>query len=348
MAKMKSLVFFGDRELSLEEVERPTIQKNTDAVIKTVLTTICGSDLHIYHGELPVEPPFPIGHEFVGVVEEVGKGVRKFKEGDRVAVSCVVHCGHCYYCLRGLYGHCEQGGIYGCGSLLGNLGGAQAEYVRVPFADLGMYKIPDGMREDEVLYVGDILATGFTGAVNGRIQPGDIVAVFGSGPVGLCAQVCAQLFSPAVVMAVDILDYRLEISRSLGCVTVNPGREDTLAKIGELSQGRGADVAIEAVGVSPTMEGCLNVVRPGGRVSSVGIFSQPMEFPLPVLCMKDVSLVMSIVDVQWMPNLIRLIREKKLDLTFLNSHTMSLAEGVKAYEIFDRKEDQVLKILMKP
>lgn len=348
MAKMKSVVFFGDREVSLEEVDRPTIQAGTDAIIRTTLSTICGSDLHIYHGELPIEPPFPIGHEFVGVVEEVGKGVQRFKVGDRVAVSCVVYCGHCYYCLRGLYGHCEHGGIYGCGSLLGNLGGAQAEYVRVPFADLGMHKISDGIQEEEVLYVGDILATGFTGAVNGHIQPGDVVAVFGSGPVGLCAQVCAQLFSPAVVVAVDRLDYRLEISRRLGCVTVNPDREDPLARIAELSQGRGADVAIEAVGVSPTLEGCLHSVRPGGRVSSVGIFSRPMEFPLPLLCMKDISLVMSIVDVRWMPNLIRLIQEKKLDLTFLNTHTMPLAEAPKAYEIFDRKEDRVLKILLKP
>lgn len=348
MAKMRSLVFFGNQELGVEEVEKPTLQQDTDAIVRVTLSTICGSDLHIYHGELPIEPPFPVGHELVGVVEELGEKVEGFQVGDRVAVSCVVYCGQCFYCRQGLYGHCEKGGIYGCGSLLGNLGGAQADYVRVPFASLGMHKIPGMIQDEEVLYVGDILATGYTAARNAQIQPGDAVAVFGAGPVGLCAQVCAQLFSPGLLIAVDRLAYRLEVSRRLGCLTIDASQEDAVARILELTEGRGADVTLEAVGVSQTLEGCLLAVRPGGRISSVGIFSRPMEFPVPLLCMKDISLAMSLVDVRWIPTLIRLIQQRKIDLTFLNSHTMPLDQGPKAYELFDRKEDRVLKILLRP
>jgi alcohol dehydrogenase len=345
---MKSLIFHGAREISIEEVERPSIEKPSDALVKVTLSTICGSDLHIYHEELPIPPPFPLGHEFVGIIEEVGKEVSGFKPGDRVAASCVVYCGQCFYCQKGLYGHCENGGLYGCGALMGNLGGAQAEYVRVPYADLGLHKIPDDLTDEQVLYVGDILTTGFTGAKNGYIQPGDVVAVFGSGPVGLCAQVCAQLFGPAMVIAVDKLDYRLAVSQKIGCTPINATQEDPIEKIKELTEGRGVDVAIEAVGVPATMAGCLSAVRPGGKVSIVGIFSSPMEFPLPQLCMMDINLATSICDVHWMPALIKLIHQGKIDPTFLATHSMPLTEAAKAYEMFDKKQDNVLKILLRP
>jgi alcohol dehydrogenase len=343
---MKSLIFFGAREVGVEEMDRPVMEKPTDALVKVTLSTICGSDLHIYHGELPIPPPFPIGHEFVGVIEELGKDVPGLKEGDRVAASCVVYCGQCYYCQRGLYGHCETGGIYGCGSMLGNLGGAQAEHVKVPYAQLGLHKIPDELTDEQVLYVGDILTTGFTGAKNGNILPGDIVAVFGSGPVGLCAQVCAQLFGPALVIAVDRLDYRLEVSRQIGCEPINADREDPAAKIKELTNGRGVDVAIEAVGIRPTMAGCLSSVRPGGRIAVIGIFSESMEFPMSELCMMDISMTTSICDVRWIPALIKLIQSKKIDLTFLGIHSLPLTDAAKAYEIFNQKQDKVLKILL--
>jgi alcohol dehydrogenase len=348
MAKMKSLIFYGAREVSLEEVDRPTIEEPTDALVRITLSTICGSDLHIYHEELPIQPPFPIGHEFVGVIEELGKDVSGLKKGDRVAASCVVYCGQCYYCQKGLYGHCEKGGLYGCGPLMGNLGGAQAEYVRVPYAPLGLHRIPDELTDEQVLYVGDILTTGFTAVKNGNILPGDIVAVFGSGPVGLCAQVCAQLFGPALVIAVDKLDYRLEVSRQIGCEPLNISREDPGTQIKALTGGRGVDVAIEAVGIPATMAGCISAVRPGGRISAVGIFSQPMEFPLPLLCLMDINLTMSICDVQWIPALIKLIQNKKIDLTFLGTHSMALADSSEAYKIFDQKQDRVLKILLRP
>jgi len=345
---MKALIFHGAREVSIEEVPKPSLEKPTDALVRITLSTICGSDLHIYHQALPIPPPFPLGHEFVGVIEEVGSEVKGLKAGDRVAASCVVYCGHCFYCQKGLYGHCEDGGIYGCGALMGNLGGAQAEYIRVPYAQLGLHKIPEGLSDEQVLYVGDILTTGFTGAKNGLIQPGDTVAVFGSGPVGLCAQLCAQLFGPALVIAVDKLDYRLEVSRKIGCETVNAAQGDPIAAIKEMTGGRGVDVAIEAVGVPATMAGCLGAIRPGGRISVIGVFSQAMEFPLQQLCMMDVHLTTSICDVRWIPALIRLIQEGKLDLTFLTTHSMPLSEAARAYEMFDKKEDKVLKILLRP
>lgn len=348
MAKMKSLIFYGAREVSVEEVERPTIEKPTDALVKVTLSTICGSDLHIYHEELPIPPPCPLGHEFIGVIEELGRDVPGLKEGDRVVASYLVYCGQCYYCQKGLYFHCESGGAFGCGPTMGGLGGAQAEYVRVPYAQLVLHKVPNELRDEQALYVGDVLTTGFTAAKNGNIIPGDVVAVFGSGPIGLCAQLCTQLFGAALVIAVDILDYRLEVSRQIGCEPINAAREDLAAKIKDLTEGRGVDVAIEAVGNTATMAGCLSSVRRGGRISTVGIFSQPMEFPLPQLCLMDISLSMSMADVHWMPALIRLIQRNKIDPTFLSTHSMPLADAAKAYEIFDQKQDNVLKILLRP
>lgn len=250
---MKAFVYHGPEKMSLDQVPKPTIIKPTDAIVKVTTSTICGTDKHIRHGGMPeVEPGRIIGHEFCGIVEEVGSSVNKFKKGDRVAVSCVTQCMDCYYCRRGMYSQCTTGSwIFGY-----MIDGCQADYVRVPYADSGMYIIPDSLTDEDVLFVGDILSTGYFGAENGNIQPGDTVAVFGSGPVGMCAMATARLWGPARIVAVDIDDSRLEFAKKNGWAdyALNPQKVDVVQALKDMTGGRGADVTIEANGFEPTFK----------------------------------------------------------------------------------------------
>lgn len=310
---MKAFVYHGPENMSLDQVPKPKILKPTDAIVKVTTSTICGTDKHIRHGGLPeVEPGRIIGHEFCGIVEEVGPAVTKFKKGDRVAVSCVTQCMNCFYCRRGMYSQCVDGSwIFGY-----MIDGCQADYVRVPYADSGMYIIPEGLTDEDVIFVGDILSTGYYGAEMGRIQPGDTVAVFGSGPVGMCAMATARLWGPANIIAVDIDDSRLEFAQKNGWADMglNPNKVDVPQAIKDLTEGRGADVTIEANGFEPTFKGALDSVRPGGTVSVIGVFETPQTVPMNKLWIKNITITMGLVNANRIPELINLIKAGKINM----------------------------------
>ncbi|RJP26723.1 MAG: alcohol dehydrogenase [Candidatus Abyssobacteria bacterium SURF_5] len=358
---MKAIIFEEINQVAVADVEKPSIEHPDDAIVKVTLSSICGSDIHMIHGAAPMMPGTILGHEFVGVVEECGEGIDGFAPGDRVAVACTVQCGKCEMCQKGLAAKCKKGGVFGCGPFLGNFDGAQAEYIRVPYAQLGMHKIPPSLSDEQVLLVGDILSTGYFGVINGKICPGDSVVVFGAGPVGLCAIACATLFSPAKLIAVDPIPGRLKVARALGAThTIDPGKKDVIHEIQELTGGAprdileqvksrcGADVVIEAVGIKSTFDACFQAVRPGGNVSIIGIFEDPQELMMPQLSIKNIGVSMGLVNVVHMDRLLRLIEAGLLDATPLITHRMSLEEGVKGYEMFQKRSDDVIKIALTP
>lgn len=343
---MKAFVYHGPENMSLDQVPKPKILKPTDAIVKVTTSTICGTDKHIRHGGLPeVEPGRIIGHEFCGIVEEVGPAVTKFKKGDRVAVSCVTQCMDCFYCRRGMYSQC----VYGSWIFGYMIDGCQADYVRVPYADSGMYIIPEGLTDEDVIFVGDILSTGYYGAEMGRIQPGDTVAVFGSGPVGMCAMATARLWGPANIIAVDIDDSRLEFAQKNGWADMglNPNKVDVPQAIKDLTEGRGADVTIEANGFEPTFKGALDSVRPGGTVSVIGVFETPQTVPMNKLWIKNITITMGLVNANRIPELINLIKAGKINMKPLITHSLPLSEVAEAYDIFEERRDNAIKVLLK-
>ncbi|HOA90156.1 MAG: alcohol dehydrogenase [Bacillota bacterium] len=346
MSTMKAFVYHGPEKMSLDIVPKPKIQKPTDAIVKVTTSTICGTDKHIRHGGLPeVEPGRIIGHEFCGIVEEVGPAVTRFKPGDRVAVSCVTQCMECYYCRRGMYSQCVDGSwIFGY-----MIDGCQADYVRVPYADSGMHLIPEELEDEDVLFVGDILSTGYFGAENGKIQPGDTVAVFGSGPVGMCAMATARLFGPATIVAVDIDDSRLEFAKKNGWADVglNPNKVDVPQALRDMTEGRGADVTIEANGFEPTFKGAINSVRPGGTVSIIGVFEKPQIVEMNKLWIKNITIAMGLVNANRIPELINLIKAGKIDMRPLITHTLPLSQVAEAYDIFEERRDGAIKVVLK-
>lgn len=346
MSTMKAFVYHGPEKMSLDIVPKPKIQKPTDAIVKVTTSTICGTDKHIRHGGLPeVEPGRIIGHEFCGIVEEVGPAVTRFKPGDRVAVSCVTQCMECYYCRRGMYSQCVDGSwIFGY-----MIDGCQADYVRVPYADSGMHLIPEELEDEDVLFVGDILSTGYFGAENGKIQPGDTVAVFGSGPVGMCAMATARLFGPATIVAVDIDDSRLEFAKKNGWADVglNPNKVDVPQELRDMTEGRGADVTIEANGFEPTFKGAINSVRPGGTVSIIGVFEKPQIVEMNKLWIKNITIAMGLVNANRIPELINLIKAGKIDMRPLITHTLPLSQVAEAYDIFEERRDGAIKVVLK-
>ncbi|NLM39225.1 MAG: alcohol dehydrogenase catalytic domain-containing protein [Firmicutes bacterium] len=343
---MKAYVYHGPENMSLDIVPKPKIQEPTDAIVKVTTSTICGTDKHIRHGGLPeVEPGRIIGHEFCGVVEEVGSAVTKFKPGDRVAVSCVTQCMECYYCRRGMYSQCVDGSwIFGY-----MIDGCQADYVRVPYADSGMHLIPEGLTDEDVLFVGDILSTGYYGAEMGRIQPGDTVAVFGSGPVGMCAMATARLWGPANIVAVDIDDSRLDFAIRNGWADMglNPNKVDVPEALRAMTEGRGADVTIEANGFEPTFQGAINSVRSGGTVSIIGVFETPQTVEMNKLWIKNITIAMGLVNANRIPELINLIKAGKINMKPLITHTLPLSKVAEAYDIFEERRDNAIKVVLK-
>jgi Threonine dehydrogenase and related Zn-dependent dehydrogenases len=284
---MRAVVYRGPGSKVWDEVADPEVIDDTDAIVRVDAVTICGTDLHILKGDVPaVTDGRILGHEAVGTVQEVGAGVKNVRPGDRVLVSCISACGRCSYCRQSAYGQCLGGG----GWILGHrIDGTQADYVRVPFADTSTYLVPAGVRDEDVLMLADILPTGYeVGVLNGRVRPGDTVAVVGAGPIGLSAMLSARLFSPRHIVAVDLADRRLDAAKEFGAdVTVNNGREDTLARVLELTGGLGADVAIEAVGVPATFELCTSLVRAGGTVANIGVHGGPATLHLEELWIKN-------------------------------------------------------------
>jgi len=344
---MKALVYRGPEKIGLEDVPVPKIIEPDDAIVRVTTSTICGTDIHIWHGGMPeIEPPRVIGHEFVGEVVEVGPAVRNAKVGDKVAVSCVTQCGECFYCVRGIYSHCTTGSwIFGY-----MIDGCQAEYVRVPHANLGMFSIPEGLTEEDVLFVGDILSTGYFGSENAEIEPGDTVAVMGCGPVGICAMTTARLWGPSKIIAVDINQQRLDavLAQGIADVAVNPLNGDAVEQIKEMTGGMGADRTIEANGFKATYDMAIDAVRPGGNVSFIGVFEKPQELAMNTLWIKNIKISMGLVNANHIPELIKLIQTGKINTNFLITHRAPLNDIVTGYDVFGNKKDNCLKWVVTP
>ena len=344
---MKALVYHGPGQKAWEEVPDPTITADTDAIVRVDAVTICGTDLHILKGDVPaVTDGRTLGHEAVGTVMEVGAGVKNVRTGDRVLVSCITACGSCRFCREGSYGQCLGGG----GWILGHLiDGTQAEYVRVPFADTSTFPIPEGVSDEEVLMLADIGPTGYeVGVLNGRVSPGDTVVVVGAGPIGLSVIMGAQLFSPAHVVAVDLADSRLEAAKQFGAdVTVNPSREDLGAVVRALTDGLGADVAVEAVGIPESFEQCTAIVRAGGTVANVGVHGGPAVLHLEDLWIRNVTITTGLVDTSSTPTLLKLVARHQIDLARFVTHRFPMADFMEAYDVFSAASDTgALKVVL--
>jgi alcohol dehydrogenase len=344
---MKALVYHGPGQRSWEDVPDPVIVDPTDAIVRIDTSTICGTDLHILKGDVPeVKPGTILGHEAVGTVVAVGDAVTTLTEGDRVLVSCITSCGRCRFCKEARYGLCTGGGGWVFGHLIDGL---QAELARVPFADTSVYKIPEELSDEQVLFLADILPTAYEcGVLNGRIEPGDTVAIVGAGPIGLAAIMTARLFTPGKIVAIDLDDGRLAKALEFGAdVAINNGREDALTVVEQLTDGLGADVAIEAVGVPETFELCADLIRPGGRLANVGVHGCAATLHLERLWIRDVLITTGLVDTFSTPKLLKLIAEGRLDPTPFATHRFGLAEAEQAYDVFaDAAHSNALKVVL--
>lgn len=344
---MKALVYHGPGKKAWEDVARPELLADTDAIVRVDTTTICGTDLHILKGDVPsMTDGRVIGHEAVGTVEEVGAGVKNVRVGDRLLVSCVSACGACRFCREGRYGQCAGGG----GWILGNeIDGTQAEYVRVPFADNSTYPVPDGVSDEELLMLADILPTGYeVGVLNGQVHPGDVVAVVGAGPIGLSAISGARLFSPSLVIAIDVAPARLEAAKQFGAdVVMNNAELDPIAAVRELTAGLGADVAIEAVGVPATFELAVDLVRPVGRVANIGVHGKAATLHLERLWDRDVTITTGLVDTYSTPTLLRLLASHQINAQRFVTHRFGFDDFLQAYDVFSRAgETGALKVVL--
>ena len=344
---MKALVYHGPGNKAWEDVAMPTIKDDTDAIVRVDATTICGTDLHILKGDVPaVTDGRILGHEAVGTVETVGAGVKTLKPGDRVLVSCITSCGSCRYCREARYGQCIGGG----GWILGHkIDGTQAEFVRVPFADTSTYRVPATVANEEVLMLADILPTGYeVGVLNGRVRPGDVVAVVGAGPIGLAAILGARLYSPAHIVAIDLADARLDAAKRFGAdIVINNSTENPMDQILALTQGLGADVAIEAVGVPDTFELATRIIRPGGYVANIGVHGKPVTLHLEDLWIRNVTITTGLVDTYSTPTLLRLIENHQVNAGLFATHYFALDDFMEAYDVFARAADTgALKVVV--
>lgn len=354
METMRANVFFGTNEFHLEEVPKPRAGVG-EAVIKITLTTICGTDLHIVRGEYPVKPGLVIGHEPVGVIEELGPGVTGYEIGDRVLVGAITPCGQCNTCLSGHLSQCSPGAGYETpgGWRFGNtINGAQAEYLLVPFAQANLTKIPDGITDEQVVLLADIASTGFSGAESGNIRIGDTVVVFAQGPIGLCATAGARLMGASLIIGVDSDETRLNMAKRMGAdIALNFTEQDVVAEVKRLTGG-GADVAIEALGTQETFESCLRCLRPGGVLSSLGVYSGKLAVPYDAFGagIGDYKIVTTLCPggKERMRRLIETVRNGRVDLTPLLTHRFSLDNIHDAYELFGSRSDGVLKVAIKP
>ncbi len=344
---MKALVYHGPGQRGWDTVDDPTIIDQTDIVVRIDTSTICGSDLHILKGDVPETTPGTVlGHEAVGTVQEIGASVSTVAVGDRVLLSCISSCGRCRFCKESRYGQCLGGG----GWIFGHtINGLQAEYARVPFADNSVYKVPEHLSDEQVLFLSDILPTAYeVGVLNGKVAPGDVVAVVGAGPIGLAAILTASLYTPGRIVAIDLADGRLESARHFGAdVTINNGRQDALAQIMELTDGLGADVAFEAVGVPATFELATDLIRPGGRVANIGVHGHSATLHLERLWTRDVTITTGLVDTRTIPQLMMLVASGRLDPTVFATHHVSLEDTMSAYDTFaDAANTGALKVVL--
>lgn len=343
--KMQAVVYGGPGVKSLITVATPQLQQTTDAIVKIVKTTICGTDLHILKGDVPaVTQGRILGHEGVGIITEVGSGVTRFKQGDHVLISCITACGKCGYCKKQLYAHCEDGGW-----ILGHLiDGTQAEYVRIPHADNSLYHVPEGADEEALVMLSDILPTGFEiGVLYGAVKPGDTVAIIGAGPIGMAALLTAQFFSPAQLIMVDIDDSRLAMAKTFGAShTINSATQDAIAELLALTKD-GVDVVMEAVGIAATFDICQSVVRPGGHIANIGVHGGSVDLQLQDLWIKNITLTTGLVNTNSTTMLMKNVQSGRLKPAELITHRFAFKDLLHAYEVFgNAAQEQALKVLI--
>jgi alcohol dehydrogenase len=343
---MKALVYHAPGKKSLDDKPRPVIKIATDAIIKVLKTTICGTDLHIMKGDVPaVTDGRIIGHEGVGIVEETGSAVTNFKKGDHVIISCITSCGKCEFCKKGMYSHCVDGGW-----ILGNtIDGTQAEYVRIPHADNSLYPIPAGADEEALVMLSDILPTGFEcGVLNGQVKPGDTIAIVGAGPVGLAALLTSQFYSPGEIIMIDQDDNRLAVAKTFGATkTVNSASVNAIEKVMSLTHGKGVDVAIEAVGIPATFELCTSIIAPGAHIANIGVHGKSVTLHLETLWSQNVTITTRLVDTVTTPMLLKTVQAKKLKPNDLITHHFKLDQVMEAYETFgNAAKEKALKVII--
>jgi alcohol dehydrogenase len=340
---MKALVYHGPGKRAWEEKPKPKIENSTDAIIRITKTTICGTDLHIMKGDVPeVIEGLILGHEGVGVIEEAGQGVSNFKVGNKALISCITSCGSCEACKKGMYSHCETGGW-----LLGHMiDGTQAEYVRIPHADNSLHHVPDAVNEEAIVMLSDILPTGFEcGVLKGQIKPGDTVAIVGAGPIGLAVLLTAQFYSPAEIIMVDLDENRLNIAKTFGAT--NLVTDNAVEKIMKLTDGKGVDVAIEAVGASSTFDICQSIVAAGGHIANIGVHGKSVELHLEKLWSGNITITTRLVDTITTPMLLKTILSGKLKPEKLITHRFAMKEIMKAYDTFENAAKQkALKVIL--
>ena len=344
---MKAHVYLGRGRHAWQDQPKPAISAPTDAIVRITSTTICGTDLHILKGDVPsVDEGRVLGHEGVGVIDDVGSNVTSFRKGDKVLISCITSCGKCSFCRKGMYSHCRTGGW-----ILGNtIDGTQAEYVRIPHADTSLYAVPPGTDEESVVMLSDIFPTGLEcGVLNGQVKPGDVVAIVGAGPVGLAALLTAQLYSPASIIMVDVDDNRLKVAQSFGATTVVDSSDRKASeRIMSLTNAAGVDVAIEAVGIPETFDICQSIVAPGGHIANVGVHGKPVELRLERLWSHNITLTTRLVDTTTTPMLLQTLMSGRLNAKKLVSHTFDLTDILKAYNSFaNAASERVLKVILK-
>ncbi|MGB3079124.1 MAG: zinc-dependent alcohol dehydrogenase family protein [Saprospiraceae bacterium] len=343
---MKALVYHGAGKKAWEDKPKPTIIEPTDAIVKILKTTICGTDLHIMKGDVPtVTDGRIIGHEGVGIIEELGSAVTNFKKGDHVLISCITSCGKCAFCKKAMYSHCEKGGW-----ILGNLiDGCQAEFVRIPYADTSLYLIPAGADEEALVMLSDILPTGFEcGVLNGKVKPGDTIAIVGAGPIGLATLLTAQFYSPAEIIMIDVDDNRLEVAKTFGAThIINSSDGKAIEKIMKLTNNLGVDTAIEAVGVSATFELCESIVAAGGHIANIGVHGKSVTLHLETLWSHNVTITTRLVDTVTTPMLLKTVQSKKINPNKLITHHFKLDQIMEAYETFGNAgKEKALKVIL--
>lgn len=342
---MKGLVYGGPGIIEFKDIPSPGIEKPTDALVKIIKTTICGTDLGILHGKTPsVKPGTTLGHEGVGIIEEVGSAVSNFKKGDHVIISCITACGTCEYCKKQMYSHCKDGGW-----ILGHLiNGTQAEYVRIPHADNSLYIAPSGINDEALVMLSDILPTGHEiGVIDGCVKPGDTIAIVGAGPIGMSALLTALFYSPAKIYMIDLDENRLKLAKDWGATdTINSGSEDTINKI--MSEtADGVDVAIEAVGAPATFDICQQIIRPGGHIANIGVHGKSVDLKIQDLWIKNITITMGLVNTNTTPMLLKTVESGKIQPEKLITHHFKLEEIMKAYEVFgNAAEEKALKIIL--
>jgi len=343
---MKALVYRGPGKRSWDEKPKPKLQERTDAIVRIVKTTICGTDLHIMKGDVPtVTDGRTLGHEGTGIIEAAGEGVTNFRSGDKVLISCITSCGKCDFCRKGMYSHCEPGGW-----ILGNrIDGTQAEYVRIPFADTSLYHIVEGADFEALTMLSDIFPTGFEcGVLNGQVKPGETIAIVGAGPIGLATLMTSQFYSPAEIIMIDMDQNRLEVSKKFGATKViNNSDGKAIEKVMEITGGKGVDAAIEAVGIPASFDTCQEIVAPGGRIANIGVHGKSVSLRLEKLWAHNITLTTRLVDTVTTPMLLKTVLSGKLQPKQLITHRFQISEIMKAYDTFgNAAKENALKVML--